>query len=254
MREQRQNLVNQLALEEQRLRASERDSKEGLMLAKKKLESENERRQAANRMHELEISTKESQIENARELANQEKQSLEQDMRESYIREIQAKQIDIEARKKGIVEGENEMRRQQRLLEKKQELINTDHEQLQERILQFNSERLVFEELAAKIQDTSERLAEEREKVLEQKAVFDEEKETLDRFKHDIDVERSVLQSEFFKAEELEHELTHRENMLKMLQFNQDRQAKGIINIPSYSSCPGLKHGAQPTFNVQSSE
>ncbi len=54
--------------------------------------------------------------------------------------------------------------------------------------------------------------------------MFDEEKETLDRFKHDIDVERSILQSEFLKAEELEHELTHRENMLKMLQFNQDRQ------------------------------
>lgn len=148
------------------------------------------------------------------------------------------------------------MRRQQRLLEKKKELINTDHEQLQERILQFNTERVMFEELAAKIQDTSERLSEEREKVLEQKAVFDEEKETLDRFKHDIDVERSILQSEFLKAEELEHELTHRENMLKMLQFNQDRQEKGIINIPSYTSCPGLKHGAQQphTFNVQSNE
>jgi hypothetical protein len=58
------------------------------------------------------------------------------------------------------------------------------------------------------------------------------------------------------KAEELEHELTHRENMLKMLQFNQDRQEKGIINIPSYTSCPGLKHGVQQTntFNVQSNE
>jgi hypothetical protein len=82
------------------------------MLAKKKLESENERRQAANRMHEMESNTKESQIENARELANQEKQSLEQDICESYIREIQAKQIDIETRKKCIVDGENEMRRQ----------------------------------------------------------------------------------------------------------------------------------------------
>lgn len=44
--------------------------------------------------------------------------------------------------------------------------------------------------------------------------------------------------------------------MLKMLQFNQDRQEKGIINIPSYTSCPGLKHGVQQTntFNVQSNE
>lgn len=70
------------------MRGNERESKENLMLAKKKLETENERRQAANRMHEMEINTTESQIENARELANQEKLSLEQDIRESYIREI----------------------------------------------------------------------------------------------------------------------------------------------------------------------
>ncbi len=53
------------------------------------------------------------------------------------------------------------------------------------------------------------------------------------------------------KAEELDHELTHRENMLKMLQFNQDRQDRGINNLPSYTSCPGLKH---PNLNVQSGE
>lgn len=47
--------------------------------------------------------------------------------------------------------------------------------------------------------------------------MFDEEKEKLDQFKYEIELERSVLLGEFSKAEELEHELTHRENMLKML-------------------------------------
>ena len=47
--------------------------------------------------------------------------------------------------------------------------------------------------------------------------MFDEEKDRLDRFKHEIDVERALLQSEFGKLEEKEHELTHRENMLKMM-------------------------------------
>jgi len=42
------------------LRDNERESKENLMLAKKKLETENERRQAANRMHEIEINAAES--------------------------------------------------------------------------------------------------------------------------------------------------------------------------------------------------
>ena len=63
--------------------------------------------------------------------------------------------------------------------------------------MQFNTEKLVFEELAQKIMETSERLADERDKVLEQKAVFDDEKEKLDKVKHEIDVERSILQSEF---------------------------------------------------------
>lgn len=53
--------------------------------------------------------------------------------------------------------------------------------------------------------------------MLEEKAVFDDEKDRLDRFKHEIDVERSILQSDFVRLEEFEHELTHRENMLKML-------------------------------------
>ena len=56
--------------------------------------------------------------------------------------------------------------------------------------------------------------------MLEEKAVFDTEKERLDRLKHEIDVERAILQSDFARLEEFEHELTHRENMLKMLQFN----------------------------------
>jgi hypothetical protein len=60
-------------------------------------------------------------------------------------------------------------------------------------------------------------LGSERDRVLEEKAVFDDEKDRLDRFKHEIDVERSILQSDFVRLEEFEHELTHRENMLKML-------------------------------------
>lgn len=68
----------------------------------------------------------------------------------------------------------------------------------------------------------------------------------MDQFKHEIDVERSILQSEFMKAEELDHELKHRENMLKMLQYNQEMKDRGISGLPKYTSCPGLKHGQDP--------
>lgn len=80
--------------------------------------------------------------------------------------------------------------------------------------------------------------------MLEEKATFDFEKESLDKVKYDIDIERSLLQAEFLKAEELEHELIHRDNLLKMLQFNKEHKDKmkdtgGLL--PPYTSCPNLK-------------
>lgn len=84
----------------------------------------------------------------------------------------------------------------------------------------------MIEAVAETIRETSERLHSEREKVLEEKAAFDFEKESLDKVKHGIDIERSLLQAEFLRAEELEHELIHRENMLKMLFFNKEHKEK----------------------------
>ena len=87
-------------------------------------------------------------------------------------------------------------------------------------------------------------MQEEGAKVWEEKAVFDADKEQLDKIGHDINLERSLLQAELLKAEELEHELIHRENMLKMLQFNKDTKDKANNNtglLPPYTSCPNLK-------------
>ena len=114
-----------------------------------------------------------------------------------------------------------------------------------ERYQAFENEKLIFEELAQKIAEIGERLAEERSKVLEEKAVFDNEKEHLDKLKFEIDTESSLLQQEFMKAEELEHELVHRDNMLKMLIFNKENRDKTTTDfggfIPPYTSCPNLK-------------
>lgn len=191
------------------------------------------------------MANRESELENAIQLLDKEKEELEIEHRENFIREIQARQIEIEERKRLLANNEHELRRQQRLKEKKKELIQADNETLQERQRQFESEKLVFEELAQKIQETSERLAEERARVLEEKAVFDNEKEHLDKFKFEIDTESSLLQQEFMQAEELEHELVHRENMLKMLIYNKENRDKFHpdvgSSVPPYTSCPNLK-------------
>ena len=137
------------------------------------------------------------------------------------------------------------------MLEKKRELIEADTQELEEKKVAFATEKLEFEVQAQRIQETSEKLQEEGARVWEEKAVFDADKEQLDQISHDINIERSLLQAELLKAEELEHELIHRENMLKMLQFNKDNKDKATCNqgiLPAYTSCPNLKMDNQQAY------
>ena len=112
MREQRQEAMASHLLDEQRLRLEERQGKESVSIAKKRLEQENERRGAQNRLIEVESSNKENEVQNALELFEKEKKELETEQRENYIREIQVKQIEIEDRKKILSNNEHELRRQ----------------------------------------------------------------------------------------------------------------------------------------------
>lgn len=126
LREQRQNATSVNMQDEQRLRLEERVAKENLSIAKKRLEQENEKRSAQNRLIEVELSNRESEVNNARQLFEKEKRELETEQRENYIREIQVKQIEIEDRKKLLSNAEHELRLQKRMLEKKRELIEAD--------------------------------------------------------------------------------------------------------------------------------
>ena len=128
MREQRQQAYANNQQDEQRLRLEERTAKENLSIAKKRIEKENEKRSAQNRLIEVEISNKESEVNNANQLFDKEKEELEIEQRENYIREIQVKQIEIEDRKKMLSNAEHEHRRQTRLLEKKRDLIEADRQ------------------------------------------------------------------------------------------------------------------------------
>jgi hypothetical protein len=69
---------------------------------------------------------------------------------------------------------------------------------------------------------TSEKLSLERDKVMYEKAQYDADRETVIKIQVEVDFQKSVLQSEYLKAEELEHELSQRQNMLNMLQFSKD--------------------------------
>lgn len=72
-------------------------------------------------------------------------------MRMAYILEIQGKNKEIEDRKKALAQADNQLRQNQRLLERKQELITSDKITLKERIRVFNQEKVDFETMAQKI-------------------------------------------------------------------------------------------------------
>lgn len=92
------------------------------------------------------------------------------------------------------------MRKRWRNLEKKKELLASDWDMLNSKIQGFHTEKLEFEEWATKIRETSMRLAEERDKVLKEKAEYDYEREILEKTKMDLDMQRSIFQSEFIRA------------------------------------------------------
>lgn len=54
--------------------------------------------------------------------------------------------------------AEHEHRRQTRLLEKKRDLIEADRQQLEENVINFDTEKVEFDSLAEKIQETSDQL------------------------------------------------------------------------------------------------
>ena len=64
----------------------------------------------------------------------------------------------------------------------------------------LQNDKSEFEEWAAKIRETSIRLAEERDKVLQEKSEYDYDRDVLEKIKMDLDMQRSIFQSEYIRA------------------------------------------------------
>lgn len=56
----------------------------------------------------------------------------------------------------------------------------------------------------------------------------------------DLDLQRSIFHSEMVRANELSHELEHREKMLQMLKYNKDIDVNDIL-LPTFTSCGANK-------------
>lgn len=89
-------------------------------------------------------------------------------------------------------------------------------------------------------QETALRLNEERDKVLAEKIQYEGEREALEVQRREVEMQRSILQSEFIRGQELEHELEHRERMLKMLNHNKEIELTDIL-LPTFNSCAAHK-------------
>ena len=64
----------------------------------------------------------------------------------------------------------------------------------------LQNDKSEFDEWAAKIRETSMRLAEERDKVLQEKSEYDYDRDVLEKIKMDLDMQRSIFQSEYIRA------------------------------------------------------
>ena len=75
---------------------------------------------------------------------------------------------------------------------------------------------------------------------MQEKAEYDFERENLEKVKMELEMHRSIFKSEMIRAEELGHELEHREKMLQMLKFNKEIDVTDVL-LPTYSSCAAHK-------------
>ena len=73
---------------------------------------------------------------------------------------------------------------------------------------------------------------------MQEKGEYDYEREVLEKQRMELDMQRSIMQSDFIRAQELGHELEHREKMLQMLKYNKEVDITDIL-MPTYTSCAG---------------
>ena len=97
---------------------------------------------------------------------------------------------------------------------------------------ELEAEKQNFQQHQKEVMANSEKLSHERDKVLVEKAKYDAERDKLMKMKGDLDFEKSLLQSDYLKAEELEHELKQRENLLNMFKFSKDQKHKDLSSLP----------------------
>ncbi len=57
---------------------------------------------------------------------------------------------------------------------------------------------------------------------MQEKNLYESDKENVMLHKQELDFQRSIIRSEYIKAEEMEYELKQRQNMLNMFQYNKD--------------------------------
>lgn len=78
-----------------------------------------ERKENKAKMYEMELATKETEVNNMSTRLKNEKKEFEVEHKERLLREIQAKEIEIEEKKKQLAAREAELRKDRRVLDKK---------------------------------------------------------------------------------------------------------------------------------------
>ena len=69
---------------------------------------------------------------------------------------------------------------------------------------------------------------------MQERHIYESDKENVMMQKQELDFHRSVIRSEYIKAEEMEYELKQRQNMLNMFQYNKDQRDQDLSQLPYY--------------------
>ena len=231
LREQRKKAQVEYDAQVQNQKNELQQMKEALALEQKNLEDLNAKRKNNQQINDLENQQKETEVDNMRKRLLAEKKEFEVEQRDRLLREIQVSQIEIEDKRKEIALHEGDLRKDYRMLEKKQELLKSDKEEMDRKKKELAEELLKFEEQKKNILQMGEKLNMERDKVMHEKAAYEAERERVMKLKADYEFQKSLMQSEYLKAEEMENELKQRQIMLNMLQFNKQQKDKDLSSL-----------------------
>ena len=206
-------------LNDGRLKQEKNKLIEEATLKKLQVENSKTKQKRIEQMLEQELIQKENELEQEKERLNREKRDADDQQRE-YEKKIQLKYLEIDERKKNLVENETYLLKKVQGLDHKDETVRRESEALRYKMEQLDDERIKFEDKAYQAQQTSIKVFEESEFVSVHKKEYEDDRAELEKLRYELEAEKAHVRAEHLKLEQKRTEILMRERMLDQLKLN----------------------------------